>query len=295
VKCFSIKFIVCGNPTMQGEIMTNISEIDVTRTIVNEFLDDFIRNILDSDVVVVGSGPCGIAAAKYAAELGHKTVMIERNLYAGGGMWQGGYLMPKNTVGAPANRILEECGVEHKEVEDGLYVCDSFEMVSKMLASACSAGVKLLNSTNVDDLILKDDHVEGVVIQWFPAKKMPQEMNCMDPVAIRSKVVIDATGHDSFLVKRLSEQRDIIGIKKPIPGCGSLWVDEAEKQTVEHTNEIYPGLIVAGMAATSTYGAPRMGPVFGGMLLAGKKAAELAHEKIMGMKVEGMGRLKVPA
>lgn len=264
--------------------MTDISETQVTKAIVNEFLDDFTHNILESDVVVVGSGPCGVAAAKYASELGHRTVMIERNLYAGGGMWQGGYLMPKNTVGEPANKILEECGVELKQVEKGLYVCDSFEMVSKMLASACKAGVKLLNSTNVDDLILKEDHVEGVVIQWFPAKQMPPFMTCMDPIAIRSKVVIDATGHDSILVKRLSEQRAGIPVPK---GCGSLWVDEAEKQTVELTHEIYPGLIVAGMAATSTYGAPRMGPIFGGMLLAGKKAAELAHEKIMGIKIRG--------
>jgi thiamine thiazole synthase len=271
--------------------MTDISEIHITKTIVNEFLDDFMQNILDSDVVVVGSGPCGVAAAKYSAELGHKTVMVERNLYAGGGMWQGGYLMPKNTVRAPAHKILEECGVELKEVGEGLYVCDSFEMTSKMLASACNAGVKLLNSTNVDDLILKDGNVEGVVIQWFPAKHMPSFMTCMDPVAIRSKVVIDATGHDSVLVKRLSEQRVV-----PQPkGCGSLWVDEAEKQTVELTHEIYPGLIVAGMAATSTYGAPRMGPTFGGMLLAGKKAAELAHGKIVGMKVENLGKFKVPA
>jgi thiamine thiazole synthase len=275
--------------------MTNINEIQVTKTIVNEFLDDFIQNILDSDVVVVGSGPCGVAAAKYAAELGHKTVMIERNIYGGGGMWQGGYLMPKNTVGAPANKILEECGVNLKDVGNGLYVCDSFEMVSKMLASACDAGVKLLNSTNVEDLILKEDHVEGVVIQWYPVQQMPKFITCMDPIAIRSKVVIDATGHDSFLVKRLVDQRDIIGVKKPIPGCGSLWVDEAEKQTVELTHEIYPGLIVAGMSATSTYGAPRMGPIFGGMLLAGKKAAELAHEKIMGIKVENVGKLRVPA
>jgi sulfide-dependent adenosine diphosphate thiazole synthase len=275
--------------------MTNINEIQVTKTIVNEFLDDFIQNILDSDVVVVGSGPCGVAAAKYAAELGHKTVMIERNIYGGGGMWQGGYLMPKNTVGAPANKILEECGVNLKDVGNGLYVCDSFEMVSKMLASACDAGVKLLNSTNVEDLILKEDHVEGVVIQWYPVQQMPKFITCMDPIAIRSKVVIDATGHDSFLVKRLVDQRDIIGVKKPIPGCGSLWVDEAEKQTVELTHEIYPGLIVAGMSATSTYGAPRMGPIFGGMLLAGKKAAELAHEKIMGIKVGNVGKLRVPA
>ncbi len=272
--------------------MTNLSEIHITKTIVNEFLDDFMQNILDSDVVVVGSGPCGVTAAKYAAELGLKTVMIERNIYGGGGMWQGGYLMPKNTVRAPAHKILEECGVKLKEMEEGLYVCDSFEMVSRMLASACDAGAKLLNSTNVEDIILKEDHVEGVVIQWYPVQQMPKFITCMDPIAIRSKVVIDATGHDSVLVRRLSEQRSGIPMPK---GCGSLWVDEAEKQTVELTHEIYPGLIVAGMSATSTYGAPRMGPTFGGMLLAGKKAAELAHEKIMGMQVENLGKFRVPA
>ncbi len=257
------------------------SEIQVTRAIMKEFVEDFTQNILENDIIIVGAGPCGVTASIYAAELGHKTVLIERNLYAGGGMWQGGYLMPKNTVKAPAHTILEECGVTLKEVEEGLYVCDSFEMVSKMLAKACDAGVKLLNSTNVEDLILKDEHVEGVVIQWFPARQMPEFMTCMDPVAIKSKVVIDATGHDSVLVKRLSEQKKV---QKP-EGCGSLWVDEAEKQTVELTHEIYPGLIVAGMAATSTYGAPRMGPTFGGMLLAGKKAAELAHNKIIGKEV----------
>jgi thiazole biosynthesis enzyme len=268
--------------------MTSSSEIHITKTIVNEFLDDFLENILDSDVVIVGSGPCGVTAAKYAAEMGHKTVMIERNIYGGGGMWQGGYLMPKNTVRAPAHKILEECCVKLKEVEEGLYVCDSFEMVSKMLASACDAGAKLLNSTNVEDLVLKEDHVEGVVIQWYPVQQMPKFITCMDPIAIRSKVVIDATGHDSFLVKRLSEQRPGIPVPK---GCGSLWVDEAEKQTVELTEELYPGLVVAGMAATSTYGAPRMGPTFGGMLLAGKKAAELAHEKIAGVKIKSSGKM----
>ena len=269
--------------------MTNSSEIHVTKTIMNEFMDDFIENILDTDIVIVGSGPCGVTAAKYAAELGHKTVMIERNIYGGGGMWQGGFLLPKNTVMAPAHKILEECGVKLKEAGEGLYVCDSFEMVSKMLSSACDAGAKLLNSTNVEDLVLKEDHVDGVVIQWFPVQQMPKFITCMDPIAIRSKVVIDATGHDSFLVRRLWQQKRL-DIEEP-PGCGSLWVDEAEKQTVELTHEIYPGLIVAGMSATSTYGAPRMGPTFGGMLLAGKKAAELAHEKIRGVKAKSAGKV----
>lgn len=258
--------------------MAEISETQVTKTIVSEFLEDFMNNIVDCDIVVVGAGPCGVTAARYAAELGHSTVLIERNLYAGGGMWQGGYLMPKNTIAPPANEILEEIGVRLKKTDNGLYVCDSFDMVSKMLASASDAGVKLLNSTNVEDVILKNNKVCGVVIQWFPTTHMPSFVTCMDPIAISSKVVIDATGHDSILVARLSE----VG-KLPAPkGCGSLWVSEAEKQTVELTNEIYPGLIVAGMSATSAYGAPRMGPIFSGMLLAGKKAAEIAHKKIVG-------------
>jgi len=39
-------------------------------------------------------------------------------------------------------------------------------------------------------------------------------------------------------------------------------------------------LYVTGMAANAVMGAPRMGPIFGGMLLSGKKVAELIAEKL---------------
>jgi thiamine thiazole synthase len=56
-----------------------------------------------------------------------------------------------------------------------------------------------------------------------------------------------------------------------------MWADHAENQTIENTREVFPGLYVAGMAANATAGGPRMGPIFGGMLLSGEKvAAELA-------------------
>jgi len=42
---------------------------------------------------------------------------------------------------------------------------------------------------------------------------------------------------------------------------------------VENTREVFPGLFVSGMAANESYGGYRMGPVFGGMLLSGRKAA----------------------
>lgn len=49
--------------------------------------------------------------------------------------------------------------------------------------------------------------------------------------------------------------------------------EKGERHTVENTREVYPGLFVSGMAATGVCGCYRMGPVFGGMPLSGKKAA----------------------
>jgi thiamine thiazole synthase len=34
------------------------------------------------------------------------------------------------------------------------------------------------------------------------------------------------------------------------------------------------------MCANAVFGAPRMGPIFGGMLMSGRKAAELIDEKL---------------
>jgi len=80
LKSLSEKFIVAEALLQQGEIiMTNIRRNTCYKTIVNEFLDDFTKNILDSDVVVVGSGPCGAAASKILRpKIVFKTVMIER-------------------------------------------------------------------------------------------------------------------------------------------------------------------------------------------------------------------------
>jgi len=39
---------------------------------------------------------------------------------------------------------------------------------------------------------------------------------------------------------------------------------------------------VAGMAANNAFGGPRMGPVFGGMMLSGKKLADTIKERLNG-------------
>jgi len=60
-----------------------------------------------------------------------------------------------------------------------------------------------------------------------------------------------------------------------VMGERSLWADKAEKLTLKNTKKICPGVFVAGMSANAAFGGPRMGPIFGGMLLSGKKVAEL--------------------
>jgi thiamine thiazole synthase len=118
-----------------------------------------------------------------------------------------------------------------------------------------------------------------VVVNWTPITALPREITCVDPVGLEAKLVVDATGHDAAVV-RLLERRGLI----KVPGYGAMWVERSEDLVVEHTGEAYPGLIVAGMAVTTAYGLPRMGPTFGAMLLSGRRAAEIVYEKLRGTR-----------
>jgi sulfide-dependent adenosine diphosphate thiazole synthase len=65
-------------------------------------------------------------------------------------------------------------------------------------------------------------------------------------------------------------------------GERSMNAEIAETMTLENTKEIYPNVYVAGMAANAAFGSYRMGPIFGGMLLSGKKVADLILKKLRG-------------
>jgi len=250
-------------------------EKEVTRAIVDAFARQFSEYV-ESDVIIIGGGPSGLMAGRELASQGAKTLVVERNNYLGGGFWMGGYLMNKLTVRAPAHKELDELGVPYTEVGKGLFVADGPHACSKLIGAACDAGVKIANMTIFDDVVLyEENRVGGVVINWTAVQAMPREISCVDPVAIESKLVIDATGHDACVVRKLEER----GLMKT-SGFGAMWIERSEDLVVEHTGEVHPGLIAIGMAVTTTYGLPRMGPTFGAMLISGKKGAAIALEKL---------------
>ena len=257
------------------EKFSPVGEKNITRAIVSEFAKQF-EQYVESDCVIIGGGPSGLTAGRNLAKAGKKVLIVERNNYLGGGFWIGGYLMNKVTIRHPGERVLDELGIPYKMVEEGLLIADGPHACSKLIASACDSGVKFANMTIFEDLVMREDgRVCGAVINWTPISALPREVTCVDPVAIESTIVIDATGHDAQVVKKL-EERGLITTK----GFGAMWVERSEDLVVEHTGEVHPGLIATGMAVSTTFGLPRMGPTFGGMLLSGEKAAEIALEKL---------------
>lgn len=253
-----------------------VGEAEITRAIVKDFCEGFLEHV-KTDVVIVGGGPSGLVAGKRLASDGFKVLMFEANNYLGGGFWMGGYLMNGITVREPAQEILEEIGVPCKKIEEGLYLASGPHATSKLIASACDAGVKIINMTKVDDVVLRENNrVSGVVINWTPVSMLPRAISCVDPVAVESRLVIDATGHDAHVASSL-EKRGLIKLK----GMGAMWVEKSEDLVVEKTGQIHPGLIVSGMAVSTVFGIPRMGPTFGSMLISGEKAAQIAKELLV--------------
>ena len=153
----------------------------------------------ETDVLVVGGGPAGFAAAISAARAGVKTTIIERYGYFGG-QWTGGLVLLVISTHAKENgkliQVMQGIGGDLLErlsrydeaivnygpgkfnpttdPEATKYVMD--EMVQE-------AGVKVLFHCWVANVILNDNQVRGVV---FESKSGRQ--------AVLAKVVVDATG-----------------------------------------------------------------------------------------------------
>ncbi len=253
-----------------------LDDITISRAITESFMKDLL-DALEVEVAVVGAGPSGMTAAYYLAREGIKTVIFERQLRVGGGMPGGGMMFNRIVVQEEGKRILDEFDVNTAEYrEKGYYIADALESVATICSKTIKAGAKIFNLIGTEDVMIREgDKITGLVLNWSAVTLAKLHV---DPLSMRTKLVIDATGHASEIchtvVRKLgaklrTESGGVMG-EKP------MWADVGERKLLENTREVYPGLIVAGMAANAVFGAPRMGPIFGGMLVSGKRAAEVA-------------------
>lgn len=253
-----------------------MDETVITRLIVKNALDDLLNN-LELDVAIAGCGPSGLVAAKYLAENNASVALFERKLSVGGGMWGGGMMFPKIVVQEDAVTILDEFGIKYIE-DEGMYVANSIESVTKLTSKAIDSGAMIFNGISVEDVIIRDAGISGFVVNWSSVEAAGLHV---DPLALKSRFSVDATGHPAEVCCIV--QRKVGKLQTPsgkIEGEGSMWTEKSESLVVDNTKEVYPNLYVTGMAANAVFGAPRMGPIFGGMLLSGRRVAELILERL---------------
>lgn len=246
-------------------------ETRITKVIWKSTADEWLK-ITNSDVVIVGAGPSGLTAAKYLAQAGFKTIVLERRLSFGGGIGGGGMLLHKVVVDKRAIPILKEFNVRYEYVSDyNLYTLDSSELMAKLAAGAMDAGAKILHGITVEDLIVRENpfRVEGVVVQWSAVHLSGLHV---DPLFIRSRAVVDATGHEAEVLRILEKKNPAAGVKVFVER--SAYSEAGESLVVEMTGRVVEGLYVAGMAVAALNRLFRMGPIFSGMLLSGRKVAD---------------------
>ena len=257
-----------------------LDELIITKAIVGRYFRKLTEH-LDLDVAVVGGGPSGLVAAYKLAKAGKKVALYERKLSVGGGMWGGGMLFNEIVIQEEAKQILDELEIRAFPYEvQGYYTADSVEAVSTITSKTIKAGAVIFNGISVEDIVVHDEgRIQGLVVNWTAIEMAGLHV---DPLSIRCKYVIDATGHDTEVVKVVARKMPgkLLTTTGNVEGEKFMSADKAEKLTIENTREVFPGLYVAGMAANATFGGPRMGPIFGGMLLSGVKVARDIVERL---------------
>ena len=91
-------------------------------------------------------------------------------------------------------------------------------------------------------MLRHDGVLEGVVVNNTTAEMAGHDMIHVDPIALESKIVVDATGHDAVVVELLHKRN----LYTAVPGNGAMWVSRSEEDVMDRTGEVYPNCFVIG-------------------------------------------------
>lgn len=249
-----------------------LDDIKISKAIIDSYKEK-LTEALDLDVAIVGAGPAGMVCGYYLAKAGRKVAIFERKLSVGGGMWGGGIMFNEIVVQEKAKKIFKEFDIKTKIYKKGYYTADSIECVSTICSKTSKAGAKIFNLLSVEDVMIRKKRICGLVLNWTAVEMANLHV---DPISIRAKFVVDATGHAAEVAK-IVERKSGFKLKTKtgkLLGEKSMWAEVGERKVLQNSKEVAPGFYVCGMAANAVFGGPRMGPIFGGMLLSGEKVAK---------------------
>lgn len=157
--------------------------------------------IEEADIIVVGGGPAGVAAATSAAELGNKVILIEKNGFFGGANVSGmsgtigGLFSASETgdykqivsgfAGRFYNELLKNDGIVAKFPFGGTVLCPFNPLKWKEVADrfVTESGVKIYFHTLFVDTIVNEDRIEAIIVE-----------NKEGRFAMKAKRFIDCSG-----------------------------------------------------------------------------------------------------
>lgn len=143
-----------------------------------------MKNELKTDVLVIGSGPSGFAAAYTAAKHGAKVILVEQCGDVGGISTSGLMSHWTGSCQSPLyHEILEKSSQKNEFSKDLTNVIDPEILKTLYLEMLIDAGVQLMLYTFASDVIKKGDTVLGVSV-----------VNKSGHTDIFANVIIDASG-----------------------------------------------------------------------------------------------------
>ncbi|CAO3591487.1 unnamed protein product [Absidia cylindrospora] len=208
-----------------------IRESQVNREMASRYMNDML-DYAETDVIIVGCGSAGLSCAweltripMSRSPLLNKTCLL---VVAAG--WVVRYLFSAMIVRKPADVFLRDVGVPYDDASDNYVVVKHAALFTSTIMSKLLArpNVKLFNATAVEDLIVKDKKVAGVVTNWSLVTQAHDTQSCMDPNVMECKVVVSGCGHDGPMGASGVKRLESIGLVKPLKGMHCLDMNRAE-------------------------------------------------------------------
>ncbi|MGW8316420.1 MAG: FAD-dependent oxidoreductase, partial [Bacteroidales bacterium] len=174
-----------GDTGLQGTILEPAREIPVVDSV---------------DVLVVGGGPSGVAAAISASRAGASTLLVERYNHLGG-LWTGGLVLPLlsthgldkdnrqvRAIHGIGNEIYERLRALDMTIEEVNPVIDPEAGKYVLEVMLQESGVKVYYHSWASGVVMNGDSIRAVLLETKSGR-----------VAITPRVVVDCTGDGDIL------------------------------------------------------------------------------------------------